>query len=103
MRLGCVDLSRTSPLLLCQGRRARCGFLGEAIGVGRVAGKRDFGGAVGHGGIGEGGRGAEHALFGVEVVGIDGDRVVSLQARSARRDSRVGRGLLGAVVEAIGD
>ena len=29
-------------------------------------------------GLGEGGRGAENALFGVEVVGIGGDRVVSV-------------------------
>ena len=81
-----------------------CGFLVSRFGWVGWPGTAKSGGAVGHGGAGEGVRGAESGSFGVEVGGFGGDRVVSWQVRSARRwlaESGSGR-RMGAVVEAAG-
>jgi hypothetical protein len=53
-----------------------CGFpRAGVIGLGRWEGAR-FGGAIGRGGLVEGGRGAENASFGVGEVGMGRDRFV---------------------------
>ncbi len=79
-----------------------CGFLGEAIGVGPVAGRRESGVllvTVGSARAAEGRRTRRLASRSSELAVI-----ASFRGRRDRPggDSRAGRGLLGAVVEAIG-
>jgi hypothetical protein len=84
---------RDGRLVAPMSREIRCLRVSEWVDeVSRIVGEREFGGVIGHSELGEGGRGAENASFGVDVVGIGRDRVVPRRRERPGGDSRVGSG-----------